>query len=177
MGRIEFSARLLLSSEFWIIEETCKSCRDGKCVAASLSRGALRHHRLALRQGCDCGSGLSKGGAFWLLESMAAGVIHVVVARLGIDGEQLVHKFHRADRGEILLVKLHRVDKPPSRVRPAAGVHRSKLCLRRDHKRHRRRFAVSPRIYPGSGPGLPPAAHAKIKDRCSALFGVPYCHR
>jgi hypothetical protein len=49
--------------------------------------------------------------SFLLPESMVAGVIHVAVARLGIDGEHLVHKFYRPDRGGILLVKLHRVDK------------------------------------------------------------------
>jgi hypothetical protein len=47
-----------------------------------------------------------------------------VVVRLGIDREQLVHKFHRPDRGDILLVKLHRVDKLPSRMSPAGGVQR-----------------------------------------------------
>jgi hypothetical protein len=35
-------------------------------------------------------------------------------ARPGIDRKQLVHQFHRPNRGGILLVELHRVDEPPS---------------------------------------------------------------
>jgi hypothetical protein len=51
-----------------------------------------------------------------LAQSMACGMIHLFVPRLGIDGEQLVDQFHRADGRGILFIEFDRIHEVPPGV-------------------------------------------------------------
>jgi hypothetical protein len=111
-------------AEFYlrIIQETCQLLPRRESVAARFACGALRQHALARRQ--DMGANLNQQWTRVLLtQRVARGVIHLLLARLGIDGEQLIHQRHNPRRGNILPVELHRIEKLPPRVSPACSVH------------------------------------------------------
>jgi hypothetical protein len=101
-GTHRIFGEIVAQFEFWMVEEACKSRPDRKRVARSLACGALGQHCLAHRHDVTADL-VEQRRSFLLSQSMAAGKIHVPVARLGIDREQLVHKVHRPDRGDILL--------------------------------------------------------------------------
>ena len=56
-------------------------------------------------------------------QRMARGVVEVLCARQGVDPEQLVDPRHDARGGRIAGVELGRLEKLPSRMRPAACMH------------------------------------------------------
>src|SRR5208337_5341275 len=96
---------------------------------------------------------------------MAGSVIHLLVARSGIDGKQLIHPLNDADRGGIQLVELDRVDKTPSRVAPTCRMHH----LRAAHATDVRDISVGLQnpleLVQKMRRALAPAAHLKIEDR------------
>jgi hypothetical protein len=51
------------------------------------------------------------------------GVIHLLVASLGVDGKQSIHQRYDAQRCNVLLVQFYRLDKPSSRVSPTCRMH------------------------------------------------------
>ena len=50
-------------------------------------------------------------------------MVHVFVACLGVDREQVVDQFHGTDGGGILFVEFDCIHEVPSRVAPARRVH------------------------------------------------------
>ena len=54
---------------------------------------------------------------------MAGSVVHVFVACLGVDREQVVDQFHGTDGGGILFVEFDCIHEVPSRVAPARRLH------------------------------------------------------
>ena len=66
---------------------------------------------------------VEQGRSLLLAQDMTGSVIHLLVARSGIDGKQLIHPINDADRGGIQLVELDRVDKTPSRMAPTRRMH------------------------------------------------------
>ena len=106
-----------------------------------------------------------------MAQSVTGDMVHVLVACLGIDREQLVDQFHRADRGGILFVEFDCIHEVPSGVAPARRVHH----LRSTHAivscvsiRLEKSFEVSEEV---ERP-LPFAAHLEIKDRHAARSSV-----
>src|ERR1700733_11789744 len=85
-GTHRILGEIVAQFQFWIVEEACQSRPDRQRVAGSLACGALGQHRLAHLQDVTADL-VEQRRSFLLSESMAAGAIHVVVARLGIDGE------------------------------------------------------------------------------------------
>jgi hypothetical protein len=61
---------------------------------------------------------IEQGRRVLLTQGMTGGVIHLLVACLGVDGKQLVHQLNDAHRRGILLVELDRIHKVPSRMSP-----------------------------------------------------------
>src|SRR3954462_6011886 len=110
--------KVVAEFQFRIIEEADQSFPDTQCVAAALAGSALGQHRLAHL--LDASADLSQQRrSFLVAQSVSGSVVHVFIACLSIDGEQLIDQFHRADRGGILLVEFDRIDEVPSRVAPA----------------------------------------------------------
>ncbi len=87
-GTHRIFGKIVAQFQFWMVEEACQPRPDRQRVTASLARSALGQHRLAHRQDVTADL-VEQRRSLLLSESMAAGVIHVVIARLGIDGEQV----------------------------------------------------------------------------------------
>jgi hypothetical protein len=66
---------------------------------------------------------IEQGRSLLQAQSCASGVIHLFIARAGIDGKQIIHQGYDADRSGILLVELDGVDKVSSRVAPTGRMH------------------------------------------------------
>jgi hypothetical protein len=99
-------------------------------------------------------------------------MIHLFLARLGIDREQLVHQFYRPDRPCVLLVELDRIYKVSPCVAPAAGVHHSgraqaafvsDVIIRLQNAREGAKKLL---------PSFAPAAHAEIEHRAATRRAV-----
>jgi hypothetical protein len=58
-----------------------------------------------------------------LPQRIALGMIHVLLPRLAIDAEQIVHQGHDAGRVSVVGIQLDRIDELATRVRKTAGVH------------------------------------------------------
>ena len=56
---------------------------------------------------------VEQGWSLLLAQGMTRCVIHLFVACPSVDGKQFIHQLHDADRGDIQLVELDRVDKFP----------------------------------------------------------------
>src|ERR1039457_4772400 len=89
---------------------------------ASFTSRTFRQHVLAQRQdlGLDF---VEQGRSLLLAQDMTGSVIHLFVARSGIDGKQLIHQFNDADRSAIQLVEFDRIDKLPPRMAPTRRMH------------------------------------------------------
>ena len=106
-----------------------------------------------------------------MAQSMASGMIHVLLASLGVDREQLIHQLHGTYRCGVLLVQFDRIHEVSSRVRPTS-------CMHHLHSAHA--------IVRSVGVGLQKsvevakevqrafalAAHAKIENRHSAWRSI-----
>ena len=105
-------------------------------------------------------------------QDMTGSVIHLLVARSGIDGKQLIHQLDDTDRGGIHLVELDRVDKTPSRMAPTCRMHH----LRAAHAAAVGSISVglqySLELIEETRWAFAPAAHAKIEDRRAARRAV-----
>src|ERR1700741_1322044 len=85
-GAHRILGEIVAQFQFWIVEEAYKSRPDRQRVAGSLTRSGLGQHRLAHLQ--DVTADLVEQRRSYLLsQSMAVGMIHVVVARLSVDRE------------------------------------------------------------------------------------------
>src|SRR6516164_4645479 len=84
--------------QFRIIEEADQPFPDAQRVGTTLAGSALGQHRLAhlLKMSADPGE---QRRSLLMAQSVACGMVPALVACLGIDGEQLVDQFHRADGG------------------------------------------------------------------------------
>ena len=153
-----------------IIEEADEPFPDGKRVAARLAGSAFGQHRLAHLQDVSADLGEQRRSLL-MAQNMASGVVHLLVASLGIDREQLAHQFHRADRGGILFVEFDRIYEVSSGMAPAGRVHhlrtahaivgRVSICLEKA-------FEVSQEVQRA----FPFAAHAEIEDRHAARRSI-----
>src|ERR1039458_2803815 len=105
-----------------IFQEARELPPERECVVRRLAQRAGR-------QGCVAGcldlraDYLQQWLGPLLPQRMARGVIEVLFARQGVDPEQLVDPRHDARGDRIAGVELGRVEKLPSRMRPASGMH------------------------------------------------------
>src|ERR1017187_5214325 len=105
-----------------ILQEARELPPERECVVRRLAQGAGRQGSVA---GClDLHADYLQQ---WLgplqTQRMARGVVEVLFARQGVEPEQLVDPRHDARGDHVARMELGRLEKLPSRMRPASGMH------------------------------------------------------
>src|ERR1039458_7275213 len=105
-----------------ILQEARELPPERECVVRRLAQGAGRQGSVA---GClDLHADYLQQ---WLgplqTQRMARGVVEVLFARQGVEPEQLVDPRHDARGDHVVRMELGRLEKLPSRMRPASGMH------------------------------------------------------